>query len=108
MLLGQISSGELAEVVMSIGIAIAQFSARYMPTVFVLDELAVSLDNSGLQDAVDRLSNSDINFQTIIAIPTREIDYSALIHLGGSVVWLDGKIPSVSIARHSWTPAANS
>ena|SRR5579871_648214 len=98
--LKQISSSELAEVATSIAITLAQFSARYTPTVLVIDRMAASLDSDNLLSFVERLSAPDIIFQTLIIVPTRRpMDCRSLTSRGGSLVWLEGKKPNVTISR---------
>ena len=104
--LGGISTSELSEVVTSIAIAFARFSARYMPTLFVLDGImAAQLDSNSLLATVERLAAPDITFQTILIVPTRQIDHELLTLHGGTMVWLEGKKPNVTIGRLPPTPA---
>lgn len=95
--LKDISSGELAEVVIEIGIELARFSAEFMPTVLVLDETATSLDESGLRWVVERTVSPDFKFQTIIVIPTRTTDYGQLAQAGAKIVWLRNSPPTVTL-----------
>jgi hypothetical protein len=98
--LGQISSSELAEVIMSIAVSFGSFSAQYVPTVFVLDgSMAASLDGDSLLAAVERLAAPDINFQAMLIVPARKTDYGPLALAGGTVIWLGGTIPNVTIGR---------
>src|SRR5579862_2072777 len=83
---------------MSIAVTFGRFSARYVPTVFVLDgSMAASLDDNSLLAAVERLAAPDINFQAMLIVPTRQTDYGPLVLAGGTVIWLGGTIPNVTI-----------
>jgi recombinational DNA repair ATPase RecF len=93
-----VSSGELTHILVDIAVTLAPFSANYMPTVLVLDEIATHIDDSGLQRVVERASSRDLNFQTIVAIPTRSTNYDELAQAGAKVVWLKGMPPAVKIA----------
>jgi hypothetical protein len=95
--LGQWSSGELSRVVVVLAAALAGFYSTYSPTVLVLDSVAVRMDNPGLISAVQYLSRADLTFQTVIAIPSRQIDYNLLTQAGARVAWTSGKSPNVQI-----------
>lgn len=95
--LGQVSSGELTHALIEIAVTLAQFSAKYMPTVLILDEMATHLDNSGLRGVIERAAARDVNFQTIAIIPTRATNYDQFAQAGAKVVWLKGMPPTVKV-----------
>ena len=95
--LRQISSGELMVVLVEIAIAIAAFFSQYTPTVLVLDDVVGDLDDSGLQSTIEWLGTREMNFQTIVTVPQRAIDYAALFVAGAYIVGLEGRAPSVEI-----------
>jgi len=95
--LRQISSGELMVVLVEIAIAIAAFFSQYTPTVLVLDDVVGDLDDSGLQSTIEWLGTREMNFQTIVTVPQRAIDYAALFDAGAYIVGLEGRAPSVEI-----------
>ncbi len=99
--MGQISSGELMEVLVEIAIALAAFFCQYTPTVLVLDDVVSDLDCFGLQSAIERLCTTEIDFQTIVTVPQRALDYEALFRAGANVVSLEGRVPSINIVPHA-------
>jgi hypothetical protein len=63
----QLSSSEQALVLIEIGIALASFSANYVPTVLVLDGFSV-FDDRRRAEWVDYFSSANHLFQTIIEV----------------------------------------
>ena len=92
-----LSSSELALTFIEIATGLARFSASYMPTALILDQIATPLDDSILRGVVERAASRDVNFQTIIAIPASNSNYDPFAAAGATVVWLRGKPPAVKI-----------
>ena len=83
---------------MEIGTAVAAFSSEYVPTLLILDSFAAMLDNAHLIEATTLLSSETKRFQTIMAIPSRDIDYNKLSAAGANLFYLTGNIPRVTIS----------
>jgi len=86
--LKQISSSELAEVATSIAITLAQFSARYTPTVLVIDRMAASLDSDNLLSFVERLICTRHHFSDAHYCSHTEADGLQVAHLPGRIIGL--------------------
>lgn len=94
---GMLSHGEQEEVKMAIGLALARFWSRHMPTVLVFSHLAMDLQ--GIKDWANRLSATDDQFQTIIELPMEPDDFCELNLIGAELVYLEGKPPNVTIQQ---------
>jgi hypothetical protein len=92
----KLSSGEQIYVLIEIGLAIARFSAQYVPTVLVLD-IFRSIDSAGRKEWARFFSSPEQPFQTIVEA---HLD-SDLADVASSAAWeivmLQGKPPSVGI-----------
>jgi hypothetical protein len=93
---GMLSGGEQVYVLIEIGIAIARFSARYVPTILILDTFR-TLDSAGQKEWARYLSEPEHLFQTIVEA---HLDLN-LAEMASSAAWevvtLEGKPPSVEI-----------
>lgn len=67
----QLSSSEKALVLIELGIALASFSAHYIPTVLVLDLFSL-FDQFHRTELVARISSSEYLFQTIIEVGSED------------------------------------
>jgi hypothetical protein len=99
---GMLSVGEQIYVLIEIGIAIASFSAQYVPTVLILDTFR-SIDSAGQKEWARYLSEPEHLFQTIV----EAYSDSSLAEMASSAAWevvaLEGRPPSVEIHQRGAT-----
>jgi hypothetical protein len=91
-----LSSGEQACVLVELGIALARFSAQYVPTVLVIDSQDLNLPPHILKDYVDVLLAPENLFQSVLEVLA---DGDQLSWRGCELVMLKGKVSDVRIEQ---------
>ncbi|MPZ78039.1 MAG: hypothetical protein GEU77_16135 [Deltaproteobacteria bacterium] len=94
---GALSSSERRRVLMTLAILAANQFAERQPTILILDAGAWRLDTAWLKVYGEVLVSPAIGFQTIAAIPTRELNLDELRWAGWKVIRLQGQPPGVTI-----------
>lgn len=92
-----LSAGEQVIVAIEIAIIMAKFMSQYYPTMLILDWGISKMDCYGLPQVANRLSSSEIKFQSIIATFERE----GMIWDGWQKARFNGSPPNVAIGQEN-------
>ena len=93
---GQLSGSEQSRVIIEIGIAIAHFYSKFVPTVFVLDLPGTFLDDAGVSEYAGYLLSKEFDFQTILIspVPREKVQWT-----GWEIARLVGAMKEVTIEQ---------
>jgi hypothetical protein len=92
----QLSTSEKALVLIELGIALASFSAQYVPTVLVLDSFSL-FDQFNRAELVARIGSSECLFQTIIEVGSEDGNVKFPIKPTWEVVSFVGTLRDVQV-----------
>lgn len=97
LLLEMLSGREVERVLMEFVTAAARFSGRYVPTLLILDGTLTTLFEGIFDFYSHHLLDPENPFQTIICIPSQDLDLDAIRWRGWEVIRTYGKAPEVRL-----------
>jgi hypothetical protein len=96
---GMLSRGKVEQVFLEFATAAARVSGRYAPTLLILDGCPLFLYEGIFDYYSHHFLDPDNQFQTIMCIPSRELDLDALRWKGWEVVRTIGCRPEIAITQ---------
>ncbi|MFH1219032.1 MAG: hypothetical protein V1694_01085 [Candidatus Eisenbacteria bacterium] len=94
-----LSRTEKDRVVMEFAIALCATVGKYDSVLLILDPCFAGLDAAWFQRYTERLSDSEHPFQTIVVVPTRQLDVSKLHWQGWEIIRTRGIPPCVALSQ---------
>ena len=94
-----LSGREIERVFMEFATAAARVSGRYAPTLLMLDGCPAILFEGVFDFYSHHLLDPENQFQTVMCIPSRELDLDALRWKGWEVIRTAGRPPSIAVAQ---------
>ena len=92
------STGERGRLLVDVAIALARTSARFVPTILLLDGFITSFDSEHLQTVAARLASADNQFQSVLfRVAHRDEDALRLLSPAWQMVHLRGRETNVKI-----------
>lgn len=97
---GSLSGSEQAQVLIELAVATARISARYVPTILLLDGGVTSFDSTRIRWLSERLSSPAHLFQTVIVVPNEPRAIDELRWAGWEVIRLIGIETDVTVDQN--------
>jgi hypothetical protein len=92
------STGERGQLLVDVAIALARISARFVPTILLLDGFITSFDPQYLQAVANRLASAENQFQSVLfRVAHRDEDALRLLSPAWQLVHLRGRETNVKI-----------
>ena len=104
LLLRNFSTGERGRLLVDVAIALARTSARFVPTILLLDGFITSFDSEHLQTVAARLASAENQFQSVLfRVAHRDEDALRLLSPAWQMVHLRGRETNVKIEVEGFT-----
>jgi hypothetical protein len=94
-----LSAGESQMVLLELATVAARAYARHVPTMLILDGAMTVLDRRAFEHQARHLADANSLFQTIVVVPTVDMDVAELEWLGWEVVRTQGRPPNVVVEQ---------
>lgn len=95
-----LSGREQERVFIELATAAARAYAQYVPTLLILDACVTIFFDGWFELYANHFNDANSLFQTIVVIPTRDLDIDKIRWLGWEIVRTKGAIPSISIEQN--------
>lgn len=94
-----LSGTEQERVFIELVTSMARAYAKHTPTLLVLDAAVTEFFDGWFEFYANHLNDANSLFQTIVVIPTRDLDTDTLRWLGWEIIRTVGKIPEIGIEQ---------